>query len=161
MLYPDPVEGAVGAIGDDGHHLGRIVVQVGRYDAVEVERGGDARVHVAQVEELSAEVELPNLAPWDFKWPGEDSPEGPDIHEAHYLMTPYHAIELALGGELRAAGFYHGVAESAAPAEVRELAARLAAEEDEYVVLLEGWLDRYTEPESGWDEDPDPPNLPE
>jgi len=117
--------------------------------------------HVAQVEEMSAELELPDLAPWEFRWPEEDSPDGPDIHDVHYLMTPYQAIELALAGERRAAAFYHGVADSAAPGEVRELAARLAAEEDEHVELLEEWLERYAEPEAGWDEDPDPPNLPE
>ncbi len=117
--------------------------------------------HVTQVVDRSAGVELPNLAPWDLKWPGEDSPEGPDPHDVHYLMTPYQAIELALAGERRAAAFFHHAAETATDTDAREMAAELAAEEDEHVALLEGWLDRYVEPEDGWDEDPDPPNLPE
>ena len=119
--------------------------------------------HVLNVENLCGDTELPHIAPWDLAWSNDESPEAPKHNdEVHYLMTPYHAIELAIQGEQRAADFFRCVADSVtAPADVRALAGELAADELEHVRLLREWLARHPEPDAGWHEDPDPPMLQE
>ena len=113
--------------------------------------------NIANVEQMSGGRELPHIPPWEFRWPESESPEAPIDGEVHYLMTPYHALSLALAGEQRAADFFAMVAESASDAVVREMASQLRDEEREHVSLVEEWLHRYPEPDSDWDDDPDPP----
>lgn len=117
--------------------------------------------HVHHVSDLSKGAELPRIPPWEYRWPGASSPEAIDADDVHYLTRPYQAIELALRHERRGAEFYADLARGAKRVDVRELAARLAAEEEEHVHWLEQWLARYPKPEGDWDEDPDPPNIPE
>ena len=119
--------------------------------------------HVANVEQLRGDAVLPHVAPWDLAWGEDESPEGPLHNDAvHYLMTPHHAIELAIQSERRAADFFAMVSnDERTPGDVRELAAKLAAEEVEHIRLLGQWLARYPEPAADWHEDPDPPMLQE
>lgn len=117
--------------------------------------------HVAQVESMSKGVELPHIPPWDYQWQGTESPEAPQDAEVHYLMTPYHAVELVLCSERRAASFFWQIAKSDAPKEVQEMARELAQEEEEHVNLLREWLSRYPAPSDDWDDDLDPPNVQE
>ncbi len=117
--------------------------------------------HIDHVNRMSEGMELPHIPPWEYQWQDPESPEAPHDAEVHYLMRPYHAIDLALKSERRAAAFFAAVAASQTTAEVCAMARRLAEEEREHVRLLEQWLSRYPKPEEGWDEDLDPPNLPE
>jgi len=105
---------------------------------------------------------LPQMFAWEFDWHGEgQSPEGGSMADAHYLMQPWHAIDLALKGEQRAVDFFRHVVETAQDEGVIELAGELVAEEEEHVRLLHRWQQRYPRPARGWDEDPDPPMLQE
>jgi rubrerythrin len=113
--------------------------------------------HVASVEALRGERELPHVAPWDYAWNDPQSPEAPTLDETHYLMTPYQALSLALAGERRAAEFFERVARVAEDNAVVHLARQMHQEEREHVELVEAWLARYPKPEEGWDEDLDPP----
>lgn len=119
--------------------------------------------HVANVEQLCGDTELPHISPWDMAWADDESPEGPKRNDdVHYLMTPYHAIELAIQGEQRAADFFNTVADSAgAPDDVRQLARELAHDEVEHVHLLKQWLKKHPKPDGDWHDDPDPPTLQE
>ncbi len=119
--------------------------------------------HVANVEQLCGDTELPHISPWDMDWSDDESPEGPKHNDdVHYLMTPYHAIELAIRGEQRAADFFARVADSAhAPDDVRQLARELADDEVAHVNLLKEWLKEHPEPDRDWQDDPDPPTLQE
>jgi len=112
--------------------------------------------HIARVEELSAGYELPHIAPWEFQWQGE-APEALDPSDVHYLMTPYHALKLALRHEKMAADFFAELVETVENEAVREMAKQLAQEEYEHVSLLEAWLKKVPEPAEDWAEDPDPP----
>ncbi len=114
--------------------------------------------HVAKVRTMPGGDSIPHIAPWNLHWAGQTSPEAPEFGEAHYLMTPHHALELALQGECYAAEFFSEVAASASDETVRRMAQELAQEEREHVALIEQWLARYPKPEAGWAEDPDPPN---
>ena len=119
--------------------------------------------HVTNVEHLCGDTELPHISPWDLAWAGDESPESPKhTDDVHYLMTPYHAIEMAIDGEQRAADFFRAVAENeAAPDDVRNLADELARDELEHVRLLREWLGAHAEPDDDWHHDPDPPTLQE
>lgn len=120
---------------------------------------GYSRLHLAEATELAARHAggLPDLKPWELEWPGSESPESAPLEESHYLMTPHHALELALLAERAAHGFYANVAQRSPDAHIRNLAAEFAAEEAEHVEALEQWLERYPPPPRAWDEDLDPP----
>jgi rubrerythrin len=76
-------------------------------------------------------------------------------------MSPYQALQVALLNEQRAASFYQAVAEHAAAADVRSLAARMAEEEPEHVELVRQWMAKFAPPADDWDDDPDAPNAPD
>jgi len=119
------------------------------------------RKHAAEVEELSKDMELPHIAPWDFKWGTEtgESPEAPPIEDIHYMMTPFQALKVAHSVETQAQQFYASVASSTPDKRTKEIAAEFAEEEQGHVDLLVEWLKKYPEPEKGWDYDPDPPMM--
>ena len=71
----------------------------------------ESDAHVEQVTLRCATIELPNIAPWAFKWSSPDGPESPAMGDVHYLMSRRHALELALHNEIRGLDFYIQVAE--------------------------------------------------
>lgn len=79
----------------------------------------------------------------------------------HYLMTPYHALQISLRNELRAFAFFADLAHGAAPEEIRRLAGELAEEEKLHVDLVREWLARVPKPADTWADDPDEPRMPE
>lgn len=117
--------------------------------------------HAEEMKAHAAGKEIPKIAPWDFKWGGGPSPEAASLDGMHYMMTPYHALELARDAEAAAQEFYTQVADGTSNNKVRKLAREFAEEEGEHVVLVNEWIAKLPEPEEGWDEDPDPPNMPE
>jgi rubrerythrin len=114
-------------------------------------------IHINNVRQASKGKTLPHLLAWEFEWDEGESPEGGSMEEAHYLMLPWHAIELAKRGEQRAVAFFRHVAENAVDEKVLKMALELVEEEEEHVALLQQWQDRYPKPPEGWDEDLDPP----
>jgi rubrerythrin len=79
----------------------------------------------------------------------------------HYLMTPTHALEIALANEQRAFAFFAALADRPLPAEVRRLADEFAAEEKEHIALVREWLGRLPKSAPDWDYDPDEPRMPD
>ncbi len=122
---------------------------------------GFGQKHAEEMAAHATGKELPRIAPWDFKWGGGPAPEAASLDGMHYMMTPYHALELARDAESLAQQFYSQVAEGTSDSKVRKLAKEFAAEEGEHVDLVNEWISKLPEPEEGWDEDPDPPNMPE
>jgi rubrerythrin len=92
---------------------------------------------------------------------GEEGLETAAAGALHYLMTPYHALEIALQNEQRALMFFRLLAEVAVSAELRDLAHEFAREEAEHVELLQQWLARTTKPRDDWAYDPDEPRMPD
>jgi rubrerythrin len=113
--------------------------------------------HVDKVERLSKGRDIPHFAPWEFAWETPESPEALDESEMHYLMTPWHAINLAMQGEQKAADFYAHVAERATAVPLQMQALKLCEEERDHVRLLEKMLAKFPKPKPGWDDDTDPP----
>jgi rubrerythrin len=117
--------------------------------------------HAAKIKQRAAGAELPYISPLAYRWPGTEAPENVDISVAHYLMTPHHALKMALAGEQRAVDYFEDLTKIAADSDAKALAAEFVEEEREHVELVKAWLDKYPEPEPGWDEDLDPPMLQE
>jgi len=116
-------------------------------------------LHIENVNQASSGKQLPELLAWEFEWDDGESPEGGSMDEAHYLMQPWHAIELAIRGEQRAVAFFRHVVETAIDDRVLKMALELQEEEEEHVVLLQKWQERYPKPDENWDEDLDPPSV--
>jgi rubrerythrin len=90
-------------------------------------------------------------------WATPDSPEVVPIEDMHYLMHPWHALQLALSAEQRAEAFFAEIAGTAASEAVRQAAEELRREEAEHVALVREWLAKVPQPASDWALDPDPP----
>jgi len=116
-------------------------------------------LHIENVSLASAGKQLSGMLAWQYEWEDGESPEGGSMDEAHYLMQPWHAIELAMHGEKRAVSFFRHVAETATDEKVLKMALELVTEEEEHVALLQEWQKRFPRPIDGWDEDLDPPSV--
>jgi rubrerythrin len=92
-------------------------------------------------------------------WPGYEAPETPGIDDVHYLMRPWHALQLALAAEQRAERFFAELVRVATDSAVREAARALQAEEQEHVRLVLEWMKKVPQPDKDWAVDPDPPRY--
>lgn len=113
--------------------------------------------HAQKIRDKAGDIELPDLAPWDYRWPGLEPPENIDLAGIHYLMTPHHALKLALENETNAMAFFEAIASNCTDERVRTLAEEFAEDERQHVAWMEAWLDKYPPPDADWDYDPDPP----
>jgi rubrerythrin len=94
-----------------------------------------------------------------FGWPGLEAPETAPFEDVHYLMQPWHALQLALAAEQRAEAFFGALARAATTEPVRQAALDLQAEEQEHVELVRAWLKKVPVPDGDWANDPDPPRY--
>ena len=95
----------------------------------------------------------------DYRWEGTEGPETADPTELHYLMQPYHALQIALHNEKRARDFFAKLAKVTTNAGVRKGALEMQEDEAEHVRLIEEWLKRPPKPDLNWETDQDPPVL--
>ena len=93
------------------------------------------------------------------RWEGMEGPETADPTELHYLMQPYHALQIALHNEKRARDFFAHLARVTKDAGVRKGALEMEEDEAEHVRLIEAWLARTPKPDANWQADQDPPVL--
>jgi rubrerythrin len=115
-------------------------------------------LHAKRILEEMQWPSMPALPP-AYAWEGDEAPETAPFDSLHYLMQPWHALEIALRCEQEAQKYYDSIAASKAPAQVRAAAREMAAEEAEHVRLIREWMQRVPQPQAGWDEDPDPPRM--
>jgi rubrerythrin len=90
---------------------------------------------------------------------GFETPETAPIDEVHYLMRPWHVLQLALANEERAERFFARLVSLATVESVRKAALELQQEEAEHVQLVKAWMQKVPQPDSNWAEDPDPPRY--
>jgi len=117
-------------------------------------------LHIEKIIERTGETELPHIPPWEYQWQGREAPEAVISVDVHYMMTPYHALKLAMRAETRACEFFSRIAASSTDPDLLSLAQELKEEEEEHIELLKAWIAKVPKPEDGWDDDPDPPILP-
>jgi rubrerythrin len=117
-------------------------------------------LHAKRILEEMRWPSMPALPP-AYAWESAEGPETAPQDAVHYLMQPYHALEIALRCELQAQAYFEGIAAADVPPAVRAAAIEMADEEREHVRLIRDWMHRVPQPEPGWDEDPDPPRTTE
>ena len=119
------------------------------------------QLHAGQILSSMGWTQAPAAASGDYRWLGMERPETGDHTELHYLMTPWHALQLSLSGEKRALANFTRIVETATDPKVKALAEELAGEEAEHGNRVHRLLRRYPKPEDSWAADPDPPASPE
>ncbi len=87
----------------------------------------------------------------------EEGAETAPIDSLHYLMTPYHALEIALANEQRAVDLFSALIASTTREDVREAAREFEEEEIEHVRLIKQWLAKVEKPSADWAQDFDEP----
>lgn len=113
--------------------------------------------HAEEILAQAGERELPRLSVSEQKWGETEGPEAAALDEAHYLMTPWHALQMALAAEERAYYFFDRIVGATDDPETKKWAMEFREEEAEHIRLVKELLERHPEPAEGWDEDPDPP----
>ncbi len=118
-------------------------------------------IHGEEIRRLAGDFDVVAHARQIAKFERSESPEEAELGSAHYLMTPWHALQLSLAGEKRALAYFTSIVETAKDPKVKDMAAELVEEETEHVSLVHRLLSRYPQPSESWDEDLDPPTSQE
>jgi rubrerythrin len=92
-------------------------------------------------------------------WATPEPPESVPVDEMHYLMHPWHALQLALAAEQRAVDFFAAIVRDAPNEAIQRAAQEMHAEEVEHVGLIKAWLQKVPKPGPEWAVDPDPPRY--
>jgi rubrerythrin len=114
-------------------------------------------IHRDEIRRLAGNIDVVGHAQRMAKWSRGESPEQASLAEAHYLMTPWHALQLALAGEQRALGFFTSIVETTKDPAIKKMAEEFVEEEAEHVNLVHRLLRKYPSPPQSWSIDPDPP----
>jgi len=114
-------------------------------------------IHAEEIRALAGDTDLIERANKMNLWEKGESPEEVDMGEAHYLMTPWHALQLSLAGEKRALDFFSSIVNMAKDPKIKEMAEEFVEEEAEHVNLVYRLLRKYPKPADSWADDPDPP----
>lgn len=112
-----------------------------------------ARLETEHLEELvarTASMALPAIAAHEYGWLDGVAPETAARELVFRLMTPRHALEIALAAERRAAAFFEHVVLTAEDAMLRAAAGEMAADETDHVAMLEQLLERTPGPIVDW-----------
>lgn len=112
-------------------------------------------IHAEEIRRLAGDIDVVAHARRVGRWQGE-SPEEADLSAAHYLMTPWHALQMALAGEKRALEFFKTIVATTKDAKIKKLAEEFVEEEAEHVNLVHRLLRKYPAPPDSWAQDPDP-----
>ena len=107
--------------------------------------------HLETLLRRSDGVTLPIPAAGAYKWLDAAAPETGARELVFRLMTPRHALEIALAAEKRAQAFFEHVLTTAEDPALRALAKEMAAEELEHVKLVEQLLADTPDPNVDWD----------
>ena len=112
--------------------------------------------HAAQIMAQMGWSAVPANAP---RLAGFEAVEGAAVDELHYLMQPWHVLQLALAGEERAERFFAQMARETSVDAFRLAATALQQEERDHVELVKAWMQKVSQPDINWDQDPDPPRY--
>jgi len=114
-------------------------------------------IHAEEIRKMAGDTDLAAVAKRLGRWQKGGSPEEVDLGAAHYLMTPWHALQLALIGEKRALEFFTSVVDTTKDPKIKEMAGEFVEEEAEHVNLVYRLLRKYPKPSDNWSEDDDSP----
>ena len=114
-------------------------------------------IHRDEIRRLAGDIDVIAHAQRMAKWKQGESPEAASLDEAHYLMTPWHALQMALAAEHRALIFFKSVAETSTDPTIKKLADEFVEEEAEHVNLVQRLIRKYPKQTGDWCSDPDAP----
>lgn len=114
-------------------------------------------IHGEEIRRLAGDFDVVAHARKIAAFERGDSPEQADLASMHYMMTPWHALQLSLAGEKRALAYFTSIVETAKDPKVKAMAAELVEEEAEHVNLVHRLLRRHPRPDDSWADDLDPP----
>jgi rubrerythrin len=114
-------------------------------------------IHAEEIRRQAGAIDVVEHARRTGKWNKGESPEEADLSASHYMMTPWHALQMALEGEKRALAFFTNIVETVKDPKVKQMAAEFVEEEAEHVNLVHRLLRKYPAPPESWSDDPDPP----
>lgn len=106
--------------------------------------------HEEELERRAAGLALPKIAPGNYAWFDNGSPETAAHDLVLNLLTPYSALQIALEAEERAAGFYESARKQAADPALAEMAAEMAAEEGVHIAWVKSAIRRTPNPVIDW-----------
>jgi len=118
-------------------------------------------IHAEEIRRQAGEIDVVEQARRVGKWTKGESPEEADLGAAHYMMTPWHALQMALVCEQNALAFFTHIVETAKDQKVIKMAAEFVEEETEHVNLVHRLLRKYSAPPESWPHDLDPPTSQE
>jgi len=102
--------------------------------------------HLQTLLSRSEGIELPAIAPGRYRWLDAGAPETAARELVFRLMTPRHALSIALHAEQRAQAFFEHVYWTSSDPALRALAKEMAAEEREHVEVVSKMLGETPEP---------------
>lgn len=117
--------------------------------------------HAEEIKMRAGRRGLKQLGLSETRWPDIEAPETADLAEVHYMMTPHHALQIAMHAEENAYQFFKAIAETTPNPELRDLAHEYAVEERDHIRQVEELMLEHPKPDDGWDDDLDPPVSPE
>lgn len=106
--------------------------------------------HLEELLERTAGMDLPRVAAQEYAWLDGAAPETAARELVFRLMTPRHALEIALAGEKRAAAFFESVILTTGGAMLQALACEMAADEGDHILMLEKLLETTPGPVVDW-----------
>jgi rubrerythrin len=106
--------------------------------------------HLEALLARTAGIALPALAAHEYRWLDAGAPETAARELVFRLMTPHHALRIALRAEQRAQAFFEQVLMTAADPALRSLAREMAADEGEHSAMLEQLLENTAQPLADW-----------
>jgi rubrerythrin len=102
--------------------------------------------HLEALERRTVGITLPAIAAGQYAWLDAGAPETHARELVYRLMTPRHALAIALAAERRAQAFFEQVYWTTSDPALRSLAREMAAEEREHVDMIASMLGDTPEP---------------
>lgn len=116
---------------------------------------------IENIEQRIEGMQLPEIPPWESQWHYDDQPDLVCIENAHYLMSPLQALELAIYNEMRLQEFFKQQVDKGVNEDVRLIASELLFHEKQLTEHMLSWKVQLENSEIEQNEDFDPPNIPE
>ena len=116
---------------------------------------------IKNIEQRTQGMQLPEIPPWESQWHCKEQPDCLCIENAHYLMTPLQALELALFNEKRIQEFFALQIDKQTNKEIRLIADELLVQEKQLTAQIYSWRKLLENSQTEQNEDFDPPNVPE
>lgn len=99
--------------------------------------------HFRELVAASRHLQLPAIAPGDYKWLETGSPEAPARECFYRVATPRHLLEIALQAEMNAFVFFQHVEMTSDSVEVCALARQMAEEERQHLIWVRHALEYH------------------